>query len=65
MPRYLIQSLKTGEFLVPCESWGAVWERYLSKAGSGVFCDIEYAEQLIEDYVEKDDMAIIVNLDDL
>jgi len=66
MSRYLIQSQRTGKFLVRCPVTDEpTWERNLALAGSGVFDEIEYASQLIEDWTEQADLPVVVDLDNI
>lgn len=62
--RLLIQSLATGQFLVPSMEGGEpMWVSSLREAGGGVFTDIEMAHQLFEDNVDFDHGAVLVDLD--
>lgn len=62
--RLIIQSLATGRFLAPSLDDGQPeWVRSLAHAGGGVVDDAERAVQLVHDWAESDDEAVIVDLD--
>jgi hypothetical protein len=64
MSRYIVQSLSTGRFLVPGELSEVDWQIRLSESGGGIVPDIEHAEQLLCDWCDLDDMAVVVDLDE-
>lgn len=62
--RLIVQSLATGRFLAPSQDDGQPdWVRSLAQAGGGVVDDAERAAQLVHDYADLDDEAVIVDLD--
>jgi hypothetical protein len=61
--RLLVQSISTGRFLVPGEFGSPVWERDLSQCGGGIVDDTEHASKLIVDHCDCDDLAVVVDLD--
>ena len=64
MSRFLIQSQRTGKFLVQCPISGEpTWERNLGLTGSGIFDDIEYASQLIADWTNPNDLPLVIDLE--
>lgn len=64
--RFLVQSKRTGRFLVPSPRGDmTAWTRSLREAGGGVVCDEESALQLVMDHCEPEDDAVIVDLDRL
>jgi hypothetical protein len=66
MPRYLIQSMNTGHFLVPSPEDGQpTWINSLRDAGGGVVDDMERVHQLFQDWCEFEDQAIVIDLDRL
>jgi len=66
MPRYIIQSLMTGRFLVPAADGGDPrWSRSLRDSGGGVLTDPEMAAQILADNADSDDRAILIDLDRL
>lgn len=66
MSRLLIQSQRSGKFLIQCpRSQEPIWERCLAFSDSGVFDDYEYAAQLIADWTTPDDLPMVVDLDNL
>ena len=66
MARLLIQSQRTGMFLVQCPiSQEPIWERNLGRAGSGVLDDMAYVAQLINDWTRPEDLPMVVDLDNL
>jgi len=66
MSSYLIQSQRTGKFLVRCPvSDEPTWERNLALTGTGIFDDIELAAQLIEDWTEPYDLPLVVDLENI
>ena len=66
MARLLIQSQRTGKFLVQCPvSQEPIWERNLGRAASGIFEDISYAAQLISDWTLPEDLPMVIDLDNL
>ena len=66
MARYLIQSTTTGRFLAPSPiDHQPEWVVSLREAGSGVTDDLERVHQLIDDFVDFDDCAQVIDLDTL
>lgn len=63
MSRFIVQSLSTGRFLVPGAVSEVEWELSLSEAGGGVVPDLDHAEQLLCDWCDLEDKAVIVDLD--
>ena len=62
--RLIVQSLATGRFLAPSQDDGQPeWVRSLAQAGGGVVDDAERAVQLVHDWADLDDEAVIVDLD--
>ena len=65
MPRYLIQSLETGKFLVMGSEGEPEWVTSLRDAGGGVVTDSDLLHQLIEDNCDFNDQPIVIDLDRL
>lgn len=65
MPRYLIQSTRTGRFMVPDEDNQPTWVTSLKEAGGGVLDDPETCFQIIADQCDFDDCAQVIDLDRL
>ena len=66
MPRYVIQSMTNGKFLVLGEDGEPEWVRSLREAGAGVFSDVSSAAQLIQDNCDFEyDQPSVVDLDKL
>lgn len=65
MPRYLIQSTRTGRFMVPDEDNQPTWVTSLKEAGVGVLDDPETCFQIIADHCDFDDCAQVIDLDRL
>lgn len=65
MPRYLIQSTRTGRFMVPDEDNQPTWVTSLKEAGGGVLDDPETCFQIITDHCDFDDCAQVIDLDRL
>lgn len=63
MSRYIVQSLATGRFLVPGEACEVDWQIRLAESGGGIVPDLDHAEQLLRDWCDLDDKAVIVDLD--
>lgn len=64
--RLVVQSGKTGRFLVPSQYGDLTrWVRSLREAGGGVVSDEEAALQLLIDHTEPEDRAVLVDLDRL
>ena len=62
MPRYVIQSGTTGQFLAPSfEDGQPEWLMLLREAG--VVDELESCAQLIEDHTEPSDRPSVVDLD--
>ncbi|MCY1245504.1 hypothetical protein D9M72_586590 [compost metagenome] len=62
--RLIVQSLVTGKFLAPSADDGQPeWVRSLGESGGGVCDDAERATQLVHDWTDLDDEAVIVDLD--
>lgn len=62
MPRYVIQSGTTGQFLAPSfEDGQPEWVMLLREAG--VVDDLESCAQLIEDHTEPFHRLLVVDLD--
>ncbi|WP_341888386.1 hypothetical protein [Variovorax sp. YR752] len=62
--RLIVQSLVTGKFLAPSADDGQPeWVRSLGQSGGGVVDDAERATQLVHDWTDLDDEAVIVDLD--
>lgn len=64
--RFLVQSQRSGRFLVP-SPFGDLgrWVRSLREAGGGVVCDEDSALQLMMDHCEPEDRAQLIDLDRL
>ena len=66
MPRFVIQSMTSGKFLVLGEDGEPCWIRSLREAGAGVFTDKAQAVQLIHDNCDFEfDQPSVVDLDKL
>ncbi|MBS0484024.1 MAG: hypothetical protein JSS06_02210 [Proteobacteria bacterium] len=64
MPRYVIQSGTTGQFLAPSfEDGQPEWVMLLREAGT--VDDLESCAQLIEDHTEPFHRPLVVDLDDI
>lgn len=63
MPKYLIQSVERGAFLVPDENNEPRWERNLKKCVSGVLTDLDNVHQMIIEYCDFDDHIVIVDIE--
>ena len=62
MPRYVIQSGSSGQFLAPSFDDGQPeWVALLREAG--ILEDLESCAQLIEDHTEPHDCPTVVDLD--
>ncbi len=62
--RLIVQSLATGRFLSPGLTDGQPeWVRSLAQAGGGVVDDAERAVQLVHDWADLEEQAVIVDLD--
>ncbi|MFM9928360.1 hypothetical protein VLK31_35700 [Variovorax sp. H27-G14] len=62
--RLIVQSLTTGKFLaLSADDGQPEWVRSLGQAGGGVVDDPERAVQLVHDWADMDDQAVIVDLD--
>lgn len=64
MPRYLVQSVDTGRFLVPTDH-GPDWVARLDHACGGVIADWDEAGAMAVEYAEIGEAVIVVDLDRL
>ncbi|QTD44302.1 hypothetical protein [Ottowia testudinis] len=66
MARYLVQSLRTGRFLVPSMLDGCPeWICSLREAGGGVVGDVSSALDLASDWAEEGEPVCVIDLDRL
>lgn len=66
MPRYLVQSVDSGQFLVPDPEGGEpIWVPSLREAGGGVLADHDEAIRMGLEYIEQGEAVQVVDLDRL